>query len=72
MSVYAGALTKKRRHCPKGVTGDLTDTHFQYNEVSDVGMIEARTQKNKFFQIFCMKDLNYVTNIMASWMTLDE
>ena len=27
--VYVEALMKKRRHWPKGVPGDLTDTHFK-------------------------------------------
>ena len=35
-------------------------------------MLEARTQENKPFRIFCMKEPDYVMNIMASWMTLDE
>ena len=34
--VYAVALIKKRRYWPKGVTGDLIDTHFEDKEVSDV------------------------------------
>ena len=35
-------------------------------------MIEAITQDNKLFQIFFMKDTDYVINIMESWTTLDE
>ena len=35
-------------------------------------MIEARTEDNNLFKIFCMKEPDYVMNIMASWMTLDE
>ena len=35
-------------------------------------MIEARTQDNKLFKIFCMKYPDYVTKIMASCMTLAE
>ena len=35
-------------------------------------MIEVRTEYNKFFGIYCMKDPDYVKNIMASWMTLGE
>ena len=35
-------------------------------------MIQARTQYNKLFLILYMKDPDYVTKIMASWMTLDE
>ena len=31
-----------------------------------------RTEDNKLFKTFCMKDPDYVTKIMYSWMTLDE
>ena len=53
--VYAGALIKKQSYWPKGVPGDLIDTHFEDKEVGDVGMIEARTEDKKLFRIFCMK-----------------
>ena len=35
-------------------------------------MIEVRTEDNKLFKTFCMKDPDYVMKIMVSWMTLDE
>ena len=35
-------------------------------------MFEERTQDNKIFQVFYMKELDYVVKIMVSWMTLDE
>ena len=35
-------------------------------------MLEARTQYNKSFMIFCMKEPDYFMKIMASCMTLDE
>ena len=35
-------------------------------------MIEVITEDNKVFKIFCMKDPDYVTKIMVSWMTLDK
>ena len=31
-----------------------------------------RTEDNKLFKIFCMKEMDYVMNIVASWITLDE
>ena len=37
---YVADLIKKKRYCLKGVTGDLIDTHFEYKEVGDVGIIE--------------------------------
>ena len=69
--VYAEALIKKRRYWQRGVHGDLIDTHFEDKEVGDVGMIEVRTEDNKLFKIFFMKETDYVVKIMASWMTLD-
>ena len=35
-------------------------------------MIVERTEDNKLFKIFCIKDPDYVMKIMTSWMTLDE
>ena len=65
------ALIKKRRYWPKGGHGDLIYTHFEDKEVGGVVMIEAITEDNNLFKIFCMKYPDYVMKIMASWMTLD-
>ena len=35
-------------------------------------MIEARTEDNKLFKLFCMKKLDYIMKIMTSWMKIDE
>ena len=69
---YVEALTKKWRYWPKLVPSDLIDTHFEYKEVCDVGMIEERNEDNNLFKIFSMKDLDYVMKIMASWMKIYE
>ena len=34
--------------------------------------MKTRTEDNKLFKIFCMKDPDYVMKIISSWMTLDE
>ena len=70
--IYSGALIKNRHYWPKGVPGYLIDTHFQYKEVDSVNMIGSIIQYNKPFRIFCMIDLDYVMNIISSWMVLDE
>ena len=70
--VYVEALIKKWRYWPKGVPGDLIDTHFEDKESGDVEMIQARTEDNKLSKIFCMKQPYYVMKMMAGWMTLDE
>ena len=69
--VYASYLIKKQRYWPKLFPGCLIDTRFQYKDISAVEMLEARTQDNKPFGIFCLKDPVYVMKIMESWMTLD-
>ena len=69
--VYVSDLIIKLYYFPKGVPGDLIDTHFEDKKVSYVGMIEERTEDIKLFNIFCMKDLDYVIKIMVIWMTLD-
>ena len=50
--VYVADPNKKRCYWPKLFPGDLIDTQFEYKEVSDVGMIEARTENNKFKKYF--------------------
>ena len=35
-------------------------------------MIEARTQDNKHFRIFFMKEPDYLMNMMAIWTALDD
>ena len=60
------ALINNWNPWPKGVPGDLIDTHFEDKEVGGFGIIEARTEGNKLFKIFCMKKPDYVMNIMES------
>ena len=71
-SVNAASLFQKRSYWSKKAPGDLIGTNFEGKEVGDVGIIEARNEDNKLFKIFCMKDMDYVITIMASWMTLHE
>ena len=70
--VYAKALIKKRRYWQRGVHGDLIDTHSEDKEVSDIGMIEARTEDIKLFKKNCMKYPDDVIKIMASYVTPEK
>ena len=73
--VYAAALIKKCKYWPKGVPGYAIDQYFSDKDVPYVGMLEAITEKipeGKAFKIFCFKEPEYVTKIMATWMTLKE
>ena len=47
-------------------------TAFSDKEVGDVDMLEDSTGGGKIFHILCFKETDYVMNIMALWMTLDE
>ena len=55
---YVADLIKKCRYWPKLVPGDLIDTCFGDKQVSDVGMIETKTEDNKLFKTFFIKDLD--------------
>ena len=70
--VYASSMIKKRRYRTKVFPGDLIDNQFEDKEVGDVEMIETRTEDNKLFKIFSMREPDYVTKRMASWVTLEE
>ena len=50
--VYAAALIKKQRYCPKLIPGQFIDTHFEDKQVGNVLMIEAITEDNKLFEFF--------------------
>ena len=64
--VYVVDMIKQRRYWPKVVTVDLIDTNFEDNQVGGVVIIEARTEDNKLFKIFCMKEPDYMMKIMSS------
>ena len=49
--LYAESLIKKWSYSPKLVYRDLIDNHFQYKEVSYVGMLQARNHDKKSIQI---------------------
>ena len=71
---YADALIKKRKHWPKGVTGDDIEQYFTDKDVNHVDILEAITEEGpegKAFTIF-FKEPEYFMKIMATWMTLEE
>ena len=73
--VYTSALIKKRKYCPKGVSGDVIDEYFAEKDVTHVDMLEAITEEvpeGKAFKIFCFKEPEDVMKIMATWITLEE
>ena len=53
--MYASYMIKKQCYWPKGVPGDLIDTHFRDKKVGDVGTIETRTEDKTLFKRFRME-----------------
>ena len=73
--VYAAALIKKRKYCPKGVLVDSIDQYFTDKGVTCVDMLEFIPEEGpegKAFNIFFFKEPEYVMKIVATWMTLEE
>ena len=54
------------------VQGDLIDQNISDKEVRYLDMLEYSTEDGNPFCFFCFKSSDYVINIMASWMTLDD
>ena len=70
--VYEGAFIKKRRYWPNNVPGNDIDKKFEGKEVGEADCLETNTDKCKVFNIHHMKELDYVMELMASWMTLND
>ena len=70
--MYVEYLIKKRCYCTKGVLGDIIDAYFEDKYISDAVIIEAITEYNNLFKMFCMKDPDYVMKITSIWITLNE
>ena len=71
VGVFAGALIKKRRFWPKHVPGDMIDDHFKDK---DVGLVDSLKGKidNVPYDIYCMKEPDYVMKIMSTYGGLYE
>ena len=71
MGVFAGALIKKRRYWPKHVPGDQIDEHFEGKEVGSVDSLKGKLD-GMHYDIFCMKEPDYVMKIMSTYGGLIE
>ena len=69
--VFAGALIKKRRYWPKYVPGDEIDQHFTAKEVGATDTLKG-VLDNVPYDIFCMKEPDYVMKIMSTYGGLVE
>ena len=66
VSVFAGALIKKRRYWPKCVMGDKIDVCFTGKEVGSTDSWRG-TLVDTQYDIFCMKEPDYVMKIMSTY-----
>ena len=73
IGVYAGALIKKSCYWPKYVPGALIDTHFDDKQVGDTDSLHG-VLDGVPYDIFCMKELDYVMKIMSTYggLTVQE
>ena len=71
MGVYVSPLIKKEKYWPKGVLGAEIDANFEYKDVNHCDMLEASIDVLPLKEM-CMKEPNYVMEIMCKWMTLDD
>ena len=70
VGVFAGALVKKRRYWPKYVMGDMIDAHFTGMEVGSTDSYRG-TLMDTQYDIFCMKESDYVMKIMSTYGGVD-
>lgn len=69
--VFGGALIKKRRYWPKHVPGDMIDAHFTEKEVGSTDSLKGKLD-GVHYDIFCMKEPEYVMKIMSTYGGLLE
>ena len=72
LGVYASAVIKKRRCWPRYVKGDVIDSHINdTKEIGEVATIKGNMDGIKY-NLFCMRDADYVLKLMCTYGTLDE
>jgi hypothetical protein len=70
VGVFAAALIKKRRYWPKYIRGDDIKQHFEDKDVGDVDAWPGKLDGVPF-NLFCMKEPDYVMSLMSSYGTLE-
>ena len=64
VGVFASALIKKRRYWPKYVPGKEINEHFKDMEIGKCDSLKGELD-GKPYNIFCMKEPDYVMKIMS-------
>ena len=67
----AGALIKKRRYWPKYIPGDEITSHCETMDVGETTSLHGSIDGYKY-DIFCMKEEDYVMKIMATYGALED
>ena len=67
--VFGSALIKKRKYWPKFVPGDDIDVHMATKDVGECDCLHG-TLEGKPYNIFCMKEPDYVMKIMSTYGAL--
>ena len=68
--VYASALIKKRRYWPRYIKGDAIKAHFE-DEVVGVSKRLPGVLDGEKFDIFCLKEPDYVMSLMSTYGSLN-
>ena len=69
MDIFAGALIKKHCYWLSLVPSNAIDTKFEALDVGDATSVKG-SYKGVPYNIWCMKDVGYVTKIMGKGMGL--
>ena len=69
VGVYESAVIKKRRYWPKYINGDAIDLHFESKDIGETDSLPG-TLDGINFEVFCMKEEDYVMKLMATYGAL--
>ena len=69
--VFAHAVIKKRRYWPKYILGGLIDNYFSNKNIGEVDCLKGVLDEEPY-NIFCMKESEYVMKLMATYGCLTE
>ena len=69
--LYSSAVIKKRRYWPAGVKGDDVINHFEDKEIGSYDALPGELDGVPF-HLVCMKEENYVMNLMSTYGTMKE
>ena len=68
--IFGAALIEKRRYCPANIKGGSINDHFDSKEVVNVDAVN-QMEYGMSYHLFCMKDPDYVINLMTTYGILE-